>query len=170
MKLPITGEYPPDWPEIAQRTKADAGFRCIRCHHANDAASGHMLTVHHCDGNKSNCAWWNLLALCQKCHLKVQGRVNPEIPYFLQHSDWFKPYVAGFYCHRYLELALTRVQVMADLEILTSIEANILLHGSTPAILRDQYQERLRARARRVLLDSSGKESWDHPRRAAPEG
>jgi len=121
-RLPITGEYPADWPEIAERTKAAAGFKCIRCHHANDAKSGHVLTVHHATGDKSNCAWWNLLALCQRCHLRVQGRVNPEIPYFLQHSEWFKPYAAGFYAKKYEKKDLTRREVMARLDELLNHE------------------------------------------------
>ncbi len=122
MKLPITGEYPPDWPEISERTKAAAGFKCIRCHHANDPKTGHVLTVHHCDGDKSNCEWWNLLALCQRCHLSVQGRVNPNIPYFLQHSEWFRPYVAGFYAKKYLKLDLTRREVLSRLDELLNKE------------------------------------------------
>lgn len=151
---PITGEYPPDWPAIADRVREEAGHRCIRCNHPYktgshgkgewtrcdekcthgaplgflldsgevkpienpNAPAGELfgrpagnrlraqwriLTVHHLDGNKANCRWWNLLALCQRCHLQVQGRVNPAQPYVLEHSDWFKPFVAGFYSAKY---------------------------------------------------------------------
>lgn len=32
-RLHIQGEYPPDWPEIGDRVRAEAGHRCIRCGH-----------------------------------------------------------------------------------------------------------------------------------------
>lgn len=109
-------EYPPDWPETAARVKAEAGNRCIRCQHPHDPAAGYCLTVHHLDGDKANGAWWNLLALCQRCHLKVQARVLPERPWFLEHSEWFKPYAAGFYASYYGELTITREEAEADLD------------------------------------------------------
>jgi len=97
MSRSSTGSYPPDWTEIATRVKDEAGWHCIRCHHRHDIDAGHMLTVHHLDLNKSNCAWWNLLALCQKCHLTIQAKVIIERPWMFEHSEWFKPYAAGYY-------------------------------------------------------------------------
>jgi hypothetical protein len=79
-------------------------------------------TVHHLDGNKANCVWWNLLALCQRCHLTIQSRVNPQQPYMLEHSDWFKPYVAGFYAHKYEGVTITREQAVADMPRLLAYE------------------------------------------------
>lgn len=32
-RLPIIGEYPPDWKQISDATWAAAGHRCIRCAH-----------------------------------------------------------------------------------------------------------------------------------------
>ncbi len=58
-----------------------------------------MLTVHHLDMNPANCAWWNLAALCQVCHLHIQHKVVLERPFFFEHSPWFKPHVAGYYAH-----------------------------------------------------------------------
>jgi 5-methylcytosine-specific restriction endonuclease McrA len=92
-----TEQYPPDWQEIARQTKEDAGYRCVRCHHIHDIEAGYMLTVHHIDLNKSNCRWWNLAALCQRCHLQIQHKVIIERTYMFEHSKWFKPYVAGYY-------------------------------------------------------------------------
>lgn len=176
--LPITGEYPPDWPQIGDRVRAEAGHRCIRCKHpylvgksgtgewsqcdehcehsgpiavlrpwitepatsenlsrlaptpANLAAAGGMrifaewriLTVHHLDGDKANCVWWNLLALCQRCHLQIQARVNPNNPYFLEHSKWFEPYVAGFYAKRYEGKEITREEAVARRDELLAYE------------------------------------------------
>lgn len=91
--------YPPDWKKIAERIKIHAGYQCERCGHPNDRDSGHVLTVHHLDGNKSNCADWNLAALCQRCHLSIQGRVKMEQLFMLDIlpvSGWFKPHYDGY--------------------------------------------------------------------------
>jgi hypothetical protein len=118
------GAYPPDWPEIARSVKDDAGWQCIRCAHPHDPASGHTLTVHHLDCDKSNVRWWNLLALCQRCHLYIQGKVVLTRPWVLSHSEWFKPYVAAWYAFRYLGEELTRDQTTARLDELLVIERN----------------------------------------------
>lgn len=94
------GEYPADWHEIANRVKDAAGRKCIRCGHGHCVATGHVLTVHHLDMNPANCEWWNLAALCQRCHLNIQARVDMERVFFFEHSEWFKPYAAGFYAFR----------------------------------------------------------------------
>lgn len=86
------------------------------------AAEWRILTVHHLDGDKINCEWWNLLALCQRCHLTIQSRVNPQTPYFLEHSDWFKPYVAGFYAHKYEHRTITRDEALARTDELLAYE------------------------------------------------
>lgn len=67
-----------------------------------------VLTVHHFDGNKSNNAWWNLMPLCQVCHLVIQGKVVPEQPWMFSHSEWFKPYCAGFYAATILGIDVPR--------------------------------------------------------------
>lgn len=118
MRLTIRGEYARDWPDIADRAKAQAGHRCVRCGHPDgDRMFGgarvlkqctvecthlrdgklRMLTVHHLDGDKGNNRWWNLLALCQACHLSVQARVNPEVGLLFDPRPWAMPYIAGFY-------------------------------------------------------------------------
>lgn len=81
-----------------------------------------ILTVHHFDGNKSNDWWANCLVLCQRCHLQIQGRVNPDIPYFLEHSAWFRPYAAAYYAKKYLAQILTREEVMQRLDELLQLE------------------------------------------------
>lgn len=93
VKTPNT--YPPDWPDIAQRVKDTAGWKCVRCGHAHDVESGYVLTVHHLDGDKANCEWWNLAALCQRCHLHIQAKVNMDQAYLFEHSGWMKPFVEG---------------------------------------------------------------------------
>ena len=133
MRLNIRGEYPANRDELHDQVRSEAGCRCIRCGHPDDAPAirkdgrearaicdvrcthpndGKMriLTVHHLDGNKSDNRWWNLLALCQSCHLTVQARVIPERPWLFEQTRWFVPYVCGFYAWYYGQLNITREQ------------------------------------------------------------
>ena len=105
------GEYPPDWPALAKAVKDAAGWRCIRCEHPHEVSTAHVLTVHHLNGDKGDSRWWNLLALCQRCHLSIQGRVAPEQAYLHPHTPWFRPYAAGFYASSIIGVELTRGQV-----------------------------------------------------------
>lgn len=116
MSTRFKGAYGSEWKAIARSVKAEAGERCVRCQHPHDPAGGYCLTVHHSDGDKSNNAWWNLLALCQRCHLSIQARVIPERPYLFEHSTWFKPYVAGFYAQYYGGESITRAEAEAHLD------------------------------------------------------
>ena len=115
-------DYPENWTEIAWLTKVRAGWKCIRCGHAHSREGWRVLTVHHLDGDKANCVWWNLLALCQRCHLHIQAKVDPWQPYFFEHAEWFKPYVAGFYAHKYLGQSLTREETFARMSELLNLE------------------------------------------------
>ena len=93
------GEYPKNWTEIANAVKAEHCGCCERCGHPNDRETGHVLTVHHIDGDKSNVERWNLAALCQRCHLAVQGRIKMRQMFMseiLPVSDWFKPHLEGY--------------------------------------------------------------------------
>ena len=110
----FSGTYAEDWSAIANEVKDLAGRCCIRCGHAHEVATGYVLTVHHLDGQKDNNRWWNLLALCQRCHLKIQARLIPERPWLFAHSAWFIPYVCGFYASHYGGQEITREEAMAD--------------------------------------------------------
>ena len=116
----FTGQYAENGKEIRRAVREAAGNKCIRC--ASPSVPGRILTTHHFDGNKANDQWWNLMALCQVCHLQVQGKVDPEVPYFLEHSDWIKPYVAGFYAHKYEGRDITKKEVMERLDELLAYE------------------------------------------------
>ena len=89
------GIYPPDWPEIKHRIRQAAGNRCERCNHDDDWEAGFALTVHHLDNDKSNCADWNLAALCQRCHLHIQGKVEMRQGWLFEHSAWMRPHIEG---------------------------------------------------------------------------
>ena len=65
--------YPYNWQDIARRIKEKAEWKCVECGHKHDIASGYVLTVHHINGIKSDCRDENLIALCQRCYLRVQG-------------------------------------------------------------------------------------------------
>lgn len=90
--------------------------------HVGEQARWRILTVHHLNGNKLDCRWWNLVALCQRCHLEIQGRVRMDVAYWGEHSDWFKPYVAAYYAHRFLGEDLSREEAEARLEELLALE------------------------------------------------
>jgi hypothetical protein len=136
VRLEHKGDYPAHWGVLADAVERAAGNRCIRCGHPKgDGFTRRMpcgrlcthektnkmrvLTVHHMDGDKANDAWWNLLALCQVCHLIVQAKVLPERQYLFEHAAWFKPYVAGFYAHQ-RGLELSRWSVMQSLDLCLS--------------------------------------------------
>lgn len=112
-----SGGYPTYLRSMAN-TPAEAFMICEQY----PLAQWRIGTVHHLDGDKANCAWWNLLALCQRCHLTIQAKVNPQQPYMLEHEEWFKAYVAGFYAKKYEGLDLTREEVMGRLDQLLAHE------------------------------------------------
>lgn len=138
-------DYPNEWPTVARAIKDAAGWRCVRCGHPHERpgqpvpcdehcdptrhrgglndGKQRILTVHHLlEKDKHNLAWWNLVPLCQRCHLIIQGKVKLERRYMFQHSEWFKVYVAGWYAHSYLGLELSRDEVMARLDELLALE------------------------------------------------
>ena len=94
----FTGKYPPEWTkELRQQIREEADNKCERCGHPHDPQNGYALTVHHLDNNKSNCARWNLAALCQRCHLHIQGKVFLPQFYMFEHTAWIVPHVRGYY-------------------------------------------------------------------------
>lgn len=85
-------------------------------------AQWRILTVHHLNRVKHDCRWWNLAALCQRCHLTIQGKVYLERRWRQEHSEWFKPYAAGWYAWSFLGEELTREETTARLEELLALE------------------------------------------------
>lgn len=78
-------------------------------------AQWRVLTVHHLNGVKFDCRWWNLVSLCQRCHLTIQAKVWMDRPWNKPHSEWFRPYVAGYYAS--LEgLELSREETVARMD------------------------------------------------------
>ena len=116
----FTNSYNLDGKEKRRQAREAAGNKCIRC--GSPSVPGRILTTHHFDGDKSNDAWYNLLALCQRCHLHIQGKVDPETPFFLEHSEWLKPFVGGFLAKKYLGLDLEKYKVILFIDELTHIE------------------------------------------------
>lgn len=85
-------------------------------------AAWRILTVHHLDGDKANCRWWNLAALCQRCHLEIQAKVVLERIYPHEHTPWFAPHAAGWYAFSYLGEELSREETLARLDELLELE------------------------------------------------
>ena len=112
---------PVGWPKTPRDILADdrGGFRQDRY---TVEARWRILTVHHLTGDKADLRWWNLAALCQRCHLTIQGRVNMMRVYPWPHSEWFKPYAAGWYAFAYLGEELTRAEVEERLDELLALE------------------------------------------------
>lgn len=72
-------------------------------------AEWRILTVHHLNGIKHDCRWWNLAALCQRCHLTIQAKVYMQRwSHPFPHTPWFRPHAAGWYAVKYLGADLTR--------------------------------------------------------------
>lgn len=99
--------------KVASGTPVEARWRILTVHHLRP---GHE--------NKRDCRWWNLLPLCQRCHLLIQGKVKPDRPYPWPHRDWFQLHVAGFYAAKYLQEDLSRTEVEERME-------ELLLMGAT---------------------------------------
>lgn len=94
-----SGNYPADWQEVADRIKKKHNYHCERCGKFHAPKEGYTLTVHHLDLNPSNNADWNLAALCQRCHLKVQSYLKMDqlfMPEVIKVSEWFKPHLEGY--------------------------------------------------------------------------
>ena len=95
----------------------------LRCGEASRVeAAWRILTVHHLNGVKHDLRWWNLVALCQRCHLQIQGRVQMGRVWPWEHSKWFKPYAAGWYASAYLGEDLTRYKTLERLDELLALE------------------------------------------------
>ena len=115
--------YPADWKAIATAVKEAAGWRCVRCSTAHDPSTGNTLTVHHLNMDPSCSEWFNLAALCQRCHLTIQAKVDLDRPWVMaEHSPGFRPYAAGFYAWKYLGLTMSRAEVEARLDELLQLE------------------------------------------------
>lgn len=92
-------------------------------------AQWRILTVHHLrlgTDAKRDLRWWNLAALCQRCHLQIQGKVQMERIWPWPHSYWFKPYAAGWYAWSYLGLDLARAEVEARMDEFLALELAVV--------------------------------------------
>lgn len=109
-----TGELlpPPESSEVARVAWPDETIQ----------AAWRILTVHHLDEDKANCRWYNLAALCQRCHLRMQRAVIMDRPWHYEHSEWFRPFAAGFYAFKYLNEDLTREETTDRLDELLALE------------------------------------------------
>lgn len=90
--VPQTGRYPANWKTLAIKAKERAAWTCEHCGMKFIPVTGKavdardvrgrpiVLTVHHLNGNKSDCSPDNLLACCFFCHGEVQRLWAPGLP------------------------------------------------------------------------------------------
>jgi len=75
-------DYPPDWNELRVKVLERAGNKCELCGKPNYSLSVKgtkvVLTVHHIDNQKARRNLINLIALCQKCHLRLDLELHME--------------------------------------------------------------------------------------------
>lgn len=127
------GEWSPCDQECHHQGPCRVWFKTpgIEWQHFNDVrgfegskieAQWRILTVHHLDSDKGNCRWWNLAGLCQRCHLRMQRAVVMGRVYNYEHSEWFKPFAAGFYAWKYHGEDLSREETMSRLDELLALE------------------------------------------------
>jgi 5-methylcytosine-specific restriction endonuclease McrA len=90
--MPIKPErkalYPPNWDRISLLIRERAGWKCELCRAANGSShpvtgSEVVITVHHINGDPTDNRRINLIALCQRCHNRLDlpfrrtRRTNP---------------------------------------------------------------------------------------------
>ncbi len=118
IRIRVTG----DWTEIAEGEVGPQDYRLDRG--VKIEARWRILTVHHLGGptRKFDCRWHQLVALCQRCHLEIQNKVNMEQLYPFKHSDWFKVYAAGHYAAKYEGREITREEAEVRMDELLAYE------------------------------------------------
>jgi len=68
--------YPENWSKISLLIRERAGWKCELCQaeqgfHHPITGSEVVLTVHHINGDPTDMRKLNMLALCQRCHNKL---------------------------------------------------------------------------------------------------
>lgn len=96
---------------LQQRWEVEARYRILTVHHLLAGPEG-----------KRNLLWFNLVSLCQRCHLTIQKRVDLRRVWPWPHTEWFRPYAAGWYAWSYLGERLTREETMERLPELLALE------------------------------------------------
>ena len=96
-----TGEYAPNWPQIAAEIKKKGNYTCERCKMVFSLSDQmisqgkeYSLGVHHLDHNKSNDLKWNLACLCNRCHLPLESeknRLTLELAQAVSNQLWLFP-------------------------------------------------------------------------------
>jgi hypothetical protein len=93
----VSDEYPPEWSGVAKQIKDEADWECECCGHPHESEPPWVLTVHHLDGDKSNLNDWNLAALCQRCYLQIQTKLDWYTDTLTGiHTEWIAEHVRKY--------------------------------------------------------------------------
>jgi hypothetical protein len=125
----INGSQPFDATNLAAQLTDELGYEVAHEAQAQAVIRGRLveaqwriLTVHHLNRIKHDLRWWNLCALCQRCHLTIQSKVYLERPWYREHTEWFKPHAAAWYAWSFLGLELSREETLERMEELLALE------------------------------------------------
>lgn len=75
--------YPKNWDVISWHIKTKAGNKCELCDAKNGephpvTGSKVVLTVHHLDFDPTNNEEYNLIAVCQRCHNRLDKKFRSK--------------------------------------------------------------------------------------------
>ena len=92
--------YPKDWKLISQAIIKNQNNICYFCpaeNHKSHWKTGSkvVLTTHHIDGNLKNNSRYNLIALCQRCHLRLDLEKHLSKRFKIDKNYWIKKVKQG---------------------------------------------------------------------------
>lgn len=119
---PMRAQTTEGWHPFEPKSADVTGPAVMAIAPAKMQAAWRILTVHHLNELKNDCRWWNLAALCQRCHLEIQGKVNMAQIWPHEHTEWFRVYAAGYYAAVYEKRDITREEAEERMEELLGYE------------------------------------------------
>lgn len=73
--------YPPTWDEVSLGVKQEAEWKCELCGEPNNKDTWHILTTAHIIPIGRLIKRWNLIAVCQRCHVGTVEKFSQKLKY-----------------------------------------------------------------------------------------